>query len=131
VVSGLSTLPTGVGFQGPAPRTQLVRPRHVSTRLSCTIMRCREGGLGGLALPQFGACGDPVFLACSHSSHQVSMLPGCGFVRAVLVAVLCGQLENVAVRPSFQSCISKRWGVVSVVAVLRECWQPLNLNPKP
>ena len=41
-----------------------------------------EGGLGSLALPQFVACGDPVFLAFSHSSHQVSMLPGCGFVRA-------------------------------------------------
>ena len=73
-----------------------------------------EGGLGGLALPQFIACGDPVFLAFSHSSHQVSMLLGCGFVRAVLVAMLHGQLENMAVGPSLQSFISKRWGVVSV-----------------
>ena len=29
------------------------------------------------------------------------MLPGCGFVRAVLAAVLHGHLENVTVHPSF------------------------------
>ena len=69
-----------------------------------------EGGLGGLALPHFVACGDPVFLAFSHSSH----LPACGFLRAVLVAMFRGQLENVAVGPSLQSFVSKRWGVFSV-----------------
>ena len=73
-----------------------------------------EGGLGGLALPHFVACGDPVFLAFSHSSHQVGMLPACGFLRAVLVAMFRGQLENVAVGPSLQSFVSKRWGVFSV-----------------
>jgi len=34
------------------------------------------------------------------------MLPGCGFLRAVLVAMFRGQLENVAVGPSLQSFVS-------------------------
>jgi len=62
-----------------------------------------ENVLACLALPQFGACRDPV-VACSHSSHQVCMLSGCGCVRAVLVersaagipahlaVVVCGDL---------------------------------------
>ena len=54
------------------------------------------------------------FLAFSHSSHQVSTLPGCGFLRAVIVAMFRGQLENVAVGPSLQSFVPKRWGVFSV-----------------